>query len=99
MRSWEAACTVVIVVILAGMEITGLGWCGTRTGRGSELAHFYEHVLGLRLVHAEADFWVFELPDGRHVEIFGSSYPGRDHFATGPVVASPSATWPRPWRS
>jgi hypothetical protein len=28
------------------MEITGLGWCGTRTGRGSELAHFYEHVLG-----------------------------------------------------
>jgi catechol 2,3-dioxygenase-like lactoylglutathione lyase family enzyme len=75
-----------IVVILAGMEITGLGWCGTRTGRGSELALFYEHVLGLRLVHAEADFWVFELPDGRHVEIFGSSYPGRDHFATGPVV-------------
>jgi len=30
----------VIVVILAGMEITGLGWCGTRTGRCSELAHF-----------------------------------------------------------
>ena len=64
----------------------GLGWCGTRTARGSELAHFYEHVLGLRLVHREADFWVFELPDGRHAEIFGSSYPGREHFATGPVV-------------
>jgi hypothetical protein len=38
--------TALIVVILAGMEITGLGWCGTRTGRGSELAHFYAHVLG-----------------------------------------------------
>jgi catechol 2,3-dioxygenase-like lactoylglutathione lyase family enzyme len=74
------------MVILAGMEITGLGWCGTRTSRTSELAHFYEHVLGLRPVHAETDFWVFELPDGRHVEIFGSSYPGKEHFATGPVV-------------
>ena len=55
---------------------------------------FYEHVLGLRLVHAEADFWVFELPDGRHAEIFGSSYPGREHFATGPVgfaVRDPAA--------
>ena len=53
------------------MEITGLGWCGTRTDHAGELAHFYEHVLGLRLVHTEPDFWVFELPDGRHVEVFG----------------------------
>jgi catechol 2,3-dioxygenase-like lactoylglutathione lyase family enzyme len=68
------------------MEITGLGWCGTRTGRCSELAHFYEHVLGLRLVHTEAEFWVFELPDGRHAKISGSSYPGNEHFATGPVA-------------
>jgi hypothetical protein len=55
------------------MEITGLGWCGTRTDRCGELAYFYEHVLGLRLVHTEPDFWVFELPDGRHVEVFGGS--------------------------
>ena len=79
-------CAALMVVILAGMEITGLGWCGTRTGRSRELAHFYEHVLGLRLVHQEAEFWVFELPDGRHVEIFGSSSPGKEHFGTGPVV-------------
>jgi hypothetical protein len=71
-----------IAVILAGTEITGLGWCGTRTGRSSELAHFYEHVLDLGLVHTEADFWVFELPDVRHVEIFGNSDPGKEHFAT-----------------
>lgn len=71
---------------MAGMEITSLGWCGTRTGRCSELAHFYEQILGLRLVHTESDFWVFELPDGRHVEIFGTSYPGKEHFAPGPVV-------------
>ena len=86
MRFGMLACAALIVVILTAMEITGLGWCGTRTGRSSELAHFYEYVLGLRLVHAEADFWVFELPDRRHVEVFGSSYPGKEHFATGPVV-------------
>lgn len=67
------------------MEITGLGWCGTRTDRGSELADFYEHVLGLRLVYDEKDFWVFELPDGRQVEVFGAGYPGKDHFGAGPV--------------
>lgn len=37
-------------------------------------------------MHTEADFWVFELPNGRHVEIFGNSYPGKEHFATSPVV-------------
>jgi len=57
-----------------------------RTGRCSELAHFYEHFLGLRLVHTEAGFGVFELPDGRHATIFGSSYPGKEHFAAGLVV-------------
>jgi catechol 2,3-dioxygenase-like lactoylglutathione lyase family enzyme len=71
---------------LTGMEITGLGWCGTRTDRSGELAYFYEHVLGLRLVHTEAEFWVFELPDGCHVEVFGHGYPGKAHFTTGPVA-------------
>jgi catechol 2,3-dioxygenase-like lactoylglutathione lyase family enzyme len=68
------------------MEITGLGWCGTRTGHGSELAAFYENVLGLQPVHTEPGFWVFRLPDGRNVEVFGPDYPGKDHFGTGPVV-------------
>jgi AraC-like DNA-binding protein len=73
--------------------------CGTRTGRCSELAHFYEHVLGLRLVHAEADFRVFKLPDGRHAEIFGSSYPGKEHFATGQVVDFAVRDLPAAWTS
>ena len=68
------------------MEITGLGWCGTRTARADELAHFYEHVLGLPLIHREPSFWVFELPGGRHVEVFGPSCPGKEHFTTGPVT-------------
>lgn len=78
------------------MEITGLGWCGTRTDRARELAYFYEHVLGLRLVYTEAGFWVFELPDGRHVEVFGNGYPGKEHSSTGPCPASPCATCRRP---
>ena len=72
--------------ILAGMEITGLGWCGTRAERAAELAHFYRQVLGLPLAHREADLWVFELPEGRRVEVFGPGYHGREHFCTGPVV-------------
>lgn len=68
------------------MEVTGLGWCGTRTSHDDELGHFYERVLGLRPVRAEPGLRVFELPDGRHVEVFGPGYPGREHFSTGPVV-------------
>jgi catechol 2,3-dioxygenase-like lactoylglutathione lyase family enzyme len=68
------------------MEVTGLGWSGTRTEHGKEMADFYESVLGLRPVHTEPGLWVYELPDGRHVEVFGLNYPGKDHFLTGPVV-------------
>ena len=68
------------------MDVTGLGWCGTRTDHDKELADFYTHVLGLQPVHAEPGFWVFRLPDGRNVEVFGPAYPGKDHFSTGPVV-------------
>lgn len=68
------------------MNITSLGWLGTRTGRGAQLADFYQHVLGLPLVHAEAGFWVFTLADGSNVEIFGPEHPGKEHFSTGPVV-------------
>ena len=50
------------------------------------MARFYRDVLRLRLVHTEPDFWVFELPDGNHVEVFGPRYPGKEHFDTGPVV-------------
>jgi hypothetical protein len=73
-------------VILAGMEVTGLGWCGTRAAKPGALAHFCQHVLGLTLVHTEPDLWVFGLPDGRHVEVFGRGYPDREHFSAGPVI-------------
>jgi catechol 2,3-dioxygenase-like lactoylglutathione lyase family enzyme len=68
------------------MHITGIGWAGTRTAAADELAEFYRNVLGLPLVLEEPGFWVFELPDGRHVEVFAEEYPGKEHFSTGPVV-------------
>ena len=79
--TWRAA-------ILAGMDVTGLGWCGTRTEHDQQLARFYEHVLGLRPVPGENEpgLRVFELPDGRHVEVFGPQFGGREHFGRGPVV-------------
>lgn len=69
------------------MDVTGLGWLGTRTPHAEKLARFYEDVLGLNLVYTEPNFWVFELPDGRKVEVFHPDYPGKDHFTTGPVTA------------
>ena len=68
------------------MEVVGLGWCGTRTEHGAELADFYRDVLRLPLVHQEPGFWVFQLPDGTNVEVFASDTPGKEHFTTGPVV-------------
>ncbi|MCU1443612.1 MAG: hypothetical protein JWQ59_1762 [Cryobacterium sp.] len=68
------------------MDISRLGWAGTRTNRGQELADFYQHVLGLRLDYTEPGFWVFELPNGTHIEVFGLDYPGKEHFTTGPVI-------------
>jgi hypothetical protein len=68
------------------MRVTGLGWAGTRTAHAAELASFYEKVLRLPMIRRGEGFWVFELPDGRHVEVFSSTYAGKDHFDTGPVV-------------
>jgi catechol 2,3-dioxygenase-like lactoylglutathione lyase family enzyme len=68
------------------MNVTALGWVGTRTDRAESLARFYGEVLGLRLIIQEPDFWVFELPDGRHVEVFGQGDTSHEHFTTGPVV-------------
>jgi hypothetical protein len=59
------------------MGIMGLGRCGTRAGHCSELAHFYEHSPGPRLVHTEAGSWAFELPDERRPRFSAAAIAGR----------------------
>ncbi len=66
------------------MELLKIGWLGTRTDRGAEMADLLQTVLGLRLVHRDLDLWVFQLPDGSKVEVFGPS-SHNEHFTTGPV--------------
>ena len=68
------------------MNITGLRWAGVRSDRAEALARFFADVLGLRLIRGQPDMWVFELPDGPHVEVFGPSDTDHEHFTTGPVI-------------
>ena len=71
-----------------GRKDTQLNWRSILARSGKITRIRYEEVSTLSgdCRHQEAQFWVFELPDGRHAEIFGSSYRGKEHFATGPVV-------------
>jgi catechol 2,3-dioxygenase-like lactoylglutathione lyase family enzyme len=66
------------------MELLKIGWLGTRTGKAAEMADLLQTVLGLRLVYTDLDMWVFQLPDGSKVEVFGPR-SHNEHFTTGPV--------------
>ena len=68
------------------MELHRLAWVGTRTDHADEMAAFVGDVLGLRLDFAADGFWVFKLPDGAKVEVFGPQSPHNRHFTTGPVA-------------
>ncbi|PSK96506.1 glyoxalase/bleomycin resistance protein/dioxygenase superfamily protein [Murinocardiopsis flavida] len=68
------------------MKVHQLGWLGTRTPNAAAMADFLEHTLGLEGRQEAAGFWVFTLPNGANVEVFGPEHPGKEHFATGPVA-------------
>src|SRR5262245_29346473 len=67
------------------MRVLKLGWVGTRTEQSTDMAGFLKEVLGLDERHAGDDFWVFQLPDGSKVEVFGPECEYNAHFSTGPV--------------
>ena len=50
-------------------------------------------------MHAEPGLRVIELPDGRHVEVFGPLFQGREHVANGPVVGDAVRGLPQPSRN
>ena len=68
------------------MEIIKLGWLGIRAEDDADLASFFAGVLGLPEVQHEDGFWVFKLPDGAKVEVFGPASSYNTHFTTGPVA-------------
>jgi catechol 2,3-dioxygenase-like lactoylglutathione lyase family enzyme len=64
---------------LGPMELKGVVWLGTRTGRFDEMVAFAQNVLGLEPQHAEDGLAVFGLPGGDTFEVFDESHPGGGH--------------------
>jgi hypothetical protein len=66
------------------IEVRGLVWAGTRTGRHTAMTEFLRDVPGAPVVHEdESGFTVHRLPDGALVEVFPADDPGHQHFGTG----------------
>ena len=68
------------------MQVTGIGWAGTRTDGYRAMVGFLTGVLGLTLEHEEPDFAVLDLPSGDTFEVFGPGDAEHRYFTTGPVV-------------
>jgi predicted enzyme related to lactoylglutathione lyase len=70
------------------MQVRGVNWTGVKTDRYEEMASFFRTVVGLTLALEQADFTVFELPDGGKLETFGPEGPApAEQFAENQVVA------------
>ena len=68
------------------MEVTGIGWAGTRTQAYGPMVEFLTTVLGLPVAHQDEDVTALELPSGERFEVFGPGDQDHRHFDTGPVV-------------
>jgi catechol 2,3-dioxygenase-like lactoylglutathione lyase family enzyme len=68
------------------MQVTGIGWAGTRTDEYGAMVEFLTGVLGLELARQQRDFAVLHLPSGDTLEVFGPSDQDHRYFTTGPVV-------------
>lgn len=68
------------------MNITGIGWAGTRTQHQEEMTRFCTDVLGIQVKEHGEDLSAFILDDGSKFEVFGPGYQDKGHMTTGPVV-------------
>jgi hypothetical protein len=68
------------------MQVTGIGWAGTRTQAYRPMVEFLTTVLGLAVAHGDEDVTAFELPSRERFEVFGPDDEDHRHFSTGPVV-------------
>jgi len=67
------------------MQVRGVVWIGTRTGRFEETVAFFRDTLGIPLAEPGPDFAWGKLPDTSQLEVFGPSDTEHIDFATGPV--------------
>ena len=67
------------------MKLASLDTRTTRTEQDGATATFCAQVLGLGATHHEEGCWVFKLPDGARVEVFGPGVSVRRalHHRTG----------------
>jgi catechol 2,3-dioxygenase-like lactoylglutathione lyase family enzyme len=66
------------------MQLTKIGWLGTRTSAAEAMVDLFGRVLQIPFHHRDEGFWVFQLPDGSKIEVFGLG-SNNEHFTTGPV--------------
>ena len=70
------------------MQIRGVAWLGVRTDRYAVMTAFCRDVLGLREVHDDGRFGIYDTSEGDRVEVFGPGAPtGPGQFETNHVVA------------
>jgi catechol 2,3-dioxygenase-like lactoylglutathione lyase family enzyme len=67
------------------VQVLGLVWLGTRTGRLAEMAAFAEDVLGLSPSRAEDGLRFYDLPDGSAFEMFDAEHEAGGHPDSGVV--------------
>jgi catechol 2,3-dioxygenase-like lactoylglutathione lyase family enzyme len=68
------------------VQVTAIGWAGTRTGADGAMVEFLTTVLGLTVAHQEQGVTALELPSGERFEVFGPDDEDHRYFTTGPVV-------------
>ena len=68
------------------MQVTGIGWAGTRTEAYRPMVAFLTTVLGLAVAHGDEEVTAFELPSRERFEVFGPGDQDHRYFTTGPVV-------------
>jgi catechol 2,3-dioxygenase-like lactoylglutathione lyase family enzyme len=72
--------------LTGAVDIIKLAWVGTRTDDDESTVAFFRDVLRLHADQLGPGFWMFRLPDGSKVEVFGPPSDINRHFTTGPVA-------------
>ncbi len=67
------------------MKVKGLVWLGTRTAHFEQMSAFCRDLMGMKPLLQEANFAVFDMPNGDRFEIFGAECPFNT-FMTDPVA-------------